>query len=41
VIVHAVDGGYFALLAAKTPVNLGLALDRLRAAAAQLRKEMA
>ena len=41
VIVHAVDGGYYALLAAKTPTNLGLALERLRAAAAQLRKEMA
>jgi len=41
VIVHAVDGGYYALLAAKTPANLGLALECLRGAAAQLRKEMA
>jgi hypothetical protein len=41
IIVHAVDGGYYALLAARTPANIGLALESLRAAAAQLRKEMA
>ncbi len=41
VIVHAVDGGYFALLAARSPANVGIALDRVRSAAAQLRKEMA
>lgn len=41
VVVHAVDGGYYALLAARPPANLGLALECLRGAAAQLRKEMA
>lgn len=40
VIVHAVEGGYFALIAAKTPANLGIALERLRTAAVALRKEM-
>lgn len=40
VVVHAVDGGYFALLALSTPANLGVALSHLRAAASQLRKEM-
>ena len=41
VIVHTVDGGYYALLAARSPANVGIALDRVRSAAAQLRKEMA
>ena len=41
VIVHAVDGGYYALIAARTPANIGIALESLRSAAAQLRKEMA
>jgi hypothetical protein len=40
VVVHAVDGGYFALLAMKEPAQLGVALDSLRAAARQLREEM-
>ena len=33
VVVHAVDAGYYALLAFHKPSNLVLALDRLRAAA--------
>ena len=41
VVVHAVDGGYFALMALTTPANLGVALSHLRTAASQLAKEMA
>jgi len=41
VVVHAVDSGYFALMALTTPANLGVALAHLRAAASQLRKAMA
>jgi predicted regulator of Ras-like GTPase activity (Roadblock/LC7/MglB family) len=40
VIVHAVEGGYYALIAARTPANLGLALETMRTAAIALRKEM-
>ena len=40
VIVHAVDAGYYALLAFHEPAPLAIALDSLRAAATQLRKEM-
>ena len=40
VIVHAVEGGYYALIAARTPANLGMALETLRTAAIALRKEM-
>ncbi len=40
VIVHAVEGGYFALIAARTPANLGIALETMRTAAIALRKEM-
>jgi hypothetical protein len=40
VVVHAVEGGYYALMAAKTPANLGIALEMLRTAAVALRKEM-
>ena len=40
VIVHAVEGGYYALIAARTPANLGIALETLRTAAVALRKEM-
>ena len=41
VVVHAVDGGYYALLAMSTPAPLGFALASLRNAAGQLRQEMA
>ncbi len=40
VIVHTVEGGYFALIAARTPANLGIALESMRTAAIALRKEM-
>jgi hypothetical protein len=40
VVVHAVEGGYYALLAFTGPAPLGIALDSLRSAAAALRKEM-
>lgn len=41
VVVHAVEGGYYALMAFKEPANLGFALQHLRVAASELRKEMA
>ena len=41
IVVHAVDAGYYALMAVKEPANLGLALQHLRAATAELKKEMA
>jgi hypothetical protein len=41
VVVHAVEGGYFALLAFEKPAHLGFALERIRAACRDLRKEMA
>jgi len=40
-VVHAVDGGYYALMAVTDPVPLGLALLRLREAAQALRRELA
>ena len=40
IIVHAVEGGYYALMAARTPANIGIALEMLRTAAIALRKEM-
>ena len=40
VIVHSVEGGYYALIATHTPANLGLALETMRTAAIALRKEM-
>jgi hypothetical protein len=40
IIVHAVEGGYYALIAARTPANLGMALETMRTAAIALRKEM-
>ena len=40
VIVHAVDAGYYALLAARTPADSDHALAQLRAAAMALRQEM-
>jgi hypothetical protein len=41
VVVHAVDGGYFALMAFHEQPNLPIALEQLRVAAGELRKEMA
>lgn len=40
IMVCAVDAGYYALVAAKTPADLDIALPQLRHAAAALRKEM-
>ena len=40
VIVHIVEGGYYALLAFHQPAPLALALENLRAAATAMRKEM-
>ena len=40
ILVHAVDAGYFALIAIQKPSNIGLALTRLRAACSSLKKEM-
>lgn len=41
VVVHTVEGGYFALIAMERPSCLATALDAIGAAAAQLKKEMA
>ena len=40
IVVCAVDAGYFALMAVKEPANLGLALQYLRTASVELRREM-
>lgn len=40
VVVHAVDAGYYALLAVPPPAPIGLALGALAAAAVELRQEM-
>ena len=40
VVVHAVDGGYYALLAVEEPAPLGHALRSLRRAARELHREM-
>jgi hypothetical protein len=40
VVVHAVDGGYYALLAVFEPAPLGHALRSLRRAARELHREM-
>jgi len=40
VLVHAVDDGYFALLAVEQPAPLGVALSSLTEAVTALRKEM-
>lgn len=40
IVVCAVDAGYFALMAVKEPANLGLALQHLRGASVELRREM-
>ncbi len=41
IVVCAVDAGYYALMALKEPANLGRALQRLRAASVELKREMA
>jgi len=41
VVVHSVDGGYYALMAVSEPAPLAQALSRLREAAGALHKEMA
>jgi predicted regulator of Ras-like GTPase activity (Roadblock/LC7/MglB family) len=41
VVCHAVDAGYFALLAVNNPANLAFTLTQVRQAANALRKEMA
>jgi hypothetical protein len=41
IIVHAVDAGYYALIACQMPAPLELALDHVREAADALRVEMA
>jgi hypothetical protein len=41
VVVQAVGSGYYALLAMSPPAPIGLALENLRAAASDLRREMA
>jgi hypothetical protein len=40
IFVCAVDAGYYAIVAAKTPADLDLTLPPLRVAAAALRREM-
>jgi len=40
IIVHAVDAGYFALIAIAKPANLGVALKTMRVACQALKKEM-
>jgi hypothetical protein len=40
VVVHVVDGAYYALLAFAGPAPLGIALDNLRAASSSLREAM-
>ena len=40
IVVCAVDAGYYALMAVKHPANLGLALQQLRSATVELRREM-
>ena len=41
IVVHAVDGGYYALMAVTEPAPLGRALLRLREAARALHRELA
>ncbi len=41
VLVHAVEGGYFALLAFNRPADVTGALDLMRGACTKLREEMA
>jgi hypothetical protein len=41
VLVHVVEGGYFALVAFSNPPDINLALEHMRTACTRLRKEMA
>ena len=41
VVVHAVEAGYYALLAMRPPGPIALAIENLRAASSALRREMA
>jgi len=41
IVVHAVEAGYYALLAMTPPAPIGIAVENLRAAASDLRREMA
>jgi predicted regulator of Ras-like GTPase activity (Roadblock/LC7/MglB family) len=41
IVVYAVDAGYYALMALREPANLGYALQQLRAATVELKREMA
>ena len=41
IVVCAVDAGYFALMAVRHPANLGIALQHLREASVELKREMA
>jgi hypothetical protein len=41
VLVHTVEGGYFALVAFSSPPDLSLALEHMRVACTRLKKEMA
>jgi hypothetical protein len=41
VVVHAVTSGYYALLACNQPAPIAIAIDSLRDAASELRREMA
>jgi hypothetical protein len=40
IVIHTVDDGYYAMLAVPTPAPLGCAIDALRQAAIELRREM-
>jgi hypothetical protein len=40
IVVCSVDAGYYALMAVKHPANLGLALQHLRFASVELKREM-
>jgi len=40
IVVCAVDAGYYALMALRHPANLGFALQQLRLAIVELRREM-
>ena len=41
IVVFAVDAGYYVLLALREPANVGYALQQLRVASVELKKEMA
>lgn len=41
IVVHAVDGGYFALMAVKDPARLAFAVTALSASVPELQREMA